>query len=291
MYQALELFFCSVQVYYNYLSIHAGLLDFHRRQLMLQACSSFIDPIKENSSLVNRINPTINPFDVQSLQAWYQMRQCIMDLGRKYLKRIFLYSSCFLAAYLGFAIYRLLGIFNFIDSEVSNVMVLLSGVDTFFVLGNILAMLYYGASINNLFVTDQLLLVKLKHTIVLIKKHLKLVQVDPDFISGTDEQNSNSLEGRLHLNDEYMKFLAGQIRAYKKRKPEKTRAQIRRKLDHLIKEVDIIRERLEIESLHHPLRIMGLKATYELMNQIYTGLASVGIAIIQQATQSEAKLK
>ncbi|TNV83100.1 hypothetical protein FGO68_gene934 [Halteria grandinella] len=286
MYQVFELFFCSVQVYFNYVFVHAGLIDFHRREKMLLACSGLIDPIKDNKCPAYRSNPTINFFDVQSLQTWYQMRQCILDLGRKYLKRIFLYSSCFLAFYLGFVIYRLLGVFKLIDSEVSNAMVLLSGVDTIFVLGNILAMLYYGASVNSLFVTDQLLLVKLKHAIVLIKKHLKLVLSKSEKDDSNILSDSGSLEDRVNFDDEYMKILAVQIMAYQRRKPEKTRADIRKKLDKLIKEVDIIRERLEIESQHHPLRIMGLKATYELMNQIYTGLATVGIAVIQQATQS-----
>ncbi len=53
-------------------------------------------------------------------------------------------------------------------------------------------------------------------------------------------------------------------------------------IDDLIDEIDNIKERLEIDGEHKPLRLLGLKATYDLMNQIYTGLFTLVLAVAQQ---------
>lgn len=53
-------------------------------------------------------------------------------------------------------------------------------------------------------------------------------------------------------------------------------------IDDLIDEIDNIKERFEIDGEHRPLRLLGLKATYDLMNQIYTGLFTLLLAIAQQ---------
>ncbi len=53
-------------------------------------------------------------------------------------------------------------------------------------------------------------------------------------------------------------------------------------IDELICEIDNIKERLEIDGEHKPLRLLGLKATFELMNQIYTGILTLFLAICQQ---------
>eukprot|EP00350_Pseudokeronopsis_sp_OXSARD2_P003668 CAMPEP_0170549556 /NCGR_PEP_ID=MMETSP0211-20121228/7700_1 /TAXON_ID=311385 /ORGANISM="Pseudokeronopsis sp., Strain OXSARD2" /LENGTH=71 /DNA_ID=CAMNT_0010855629 /DNA_START=1844 /DNA_END=2059 /DNA_ORIENTATION=+ len=53
------------------------------------------------------------------------------------------------------------------------------------------------------------------------------------------------------------------------------------KIDLMLKEIDVIIERLEYDFEYNPLKIMGLKATNGLMNTIYTTLASLGFAFIQ----------
>jgi len=54
--------------------------------------------------------------------------------------------------------------------------------------------------------------------------------------------------------------------------------------------IDIIISRLEIDFDQQPMKILGLKATYQLMNQIYTTLFTMGFALAQRivATSSAA---
>ncbi|TNV82796.1 hypothetical protein FGO68_gene899 [Halteria grandinella] len=272
VYTALDLILNSFHIYFNYIFIYAGLIDFHRRVKIMSACGALIDPVKENLDIDYRIFPTVNFFDVHSLHSWYQMRQCLMDLGKRYLNAIFIYSSFFLAGYLGFLIYRMLAVFEFIEDSSSSVFFAYATYDQFLFLANILLMLYYGACVNQQFVTDQLLLVQLKTCVILVKKHISYILTlsDEDFLEDTE------------YDDQYFIIIARQLIAYRNRKPNMSNKQIKQKLERLIKEIDIIRERLDIESNHHPLRIMGLKATFELMNQIYTGLITLAGAVIQQ---------
>jgi hypothetical protein len=47
----------------------------------------------------------------------------------------------------------------------------------------------------------------------------------------------------------------------------------------LIEEIDTIIERLEIDEEHQPLRLLGVKTSYELMSEIYTTLITIALAV------------
>jgi hypothetical protein len=51
-------------------------------------------------------------------------------------------------------------------------------------------------------------------------------------------------------------------------------------------EIDVIIEKLDFDAEHNPLRLLGLKATYELMNSIYTTLLTIAFAVVQKLMQS-----
>ena len=71
-----------------------------------------------------------------------------MDFGKKYMLRIFIYSSVFLGVYLFYTAVLLLSFFKIIDFEFSFVFNLMCIYDIVIVLGIILSMFYYGAAIN-----------------------------------------------------------------------------------------------------------------------------------------------
>lgn len=56
--------------------------------------------------------------------------------------------------------------------------------------------------------------------------------------------------------------------------------ELREHISEHIDEIDAVRERLEIDSNHRPLKLLGLTCSYELMNQIYTMIATVGLGVI-----------
>jgi hypothetical protein len=66
--------------------------------------------------------------------------------------------------------------------------------------------------------------------------------------------------------------------------------EVKGKLKDLINEIDAIRERLEIDSNHQPLRLIGLKISYQLLNQIYTMLLTLVAAVLQRMMFSGASM-
>lgn len=79
-----------------------------------------------------------------------------MDFGRKYIMRIFMYSSVFLGMYVFYAVILLLSFFDFINIHFSLVFDLICIFDIVIILGIILSMFYYGAVINEEFIENKL---------------------------------------------------------------------------------------------------------------------------------------
>lgn len=99
----------------NYLFVAAGLIDFQRRVLMIQAIGSLVNPFKQDLDIKYQIFPTIILTCKESWHSWFSLRICAMDFGRKYMVRIFLYCSTFLAGYTFFVIVLLLDYFSIIS--------------------------------------------------------------------------------------------------------------------------------------------------------------------------------
>ena len=86
-----------------------------------------------------------------------------MDLGFKYMSRIFIYSSVFLGCYVFYAILMLLQFFKLIKGiDFSDLFNVLALYDIIYTLGLIVAMLHFGASVNHQYVRDQLQLLRIK---------------------------------------------------------------------------------------------------------------------------------
>ena len=145
LYSVLEILIGILVVYQNYLFIFGGYIDFNRRVNMLAACSVTLDPMKENYHPIYRQFPTINIACSHTIYTWFQMRTCLMDLGRKYMSRVFMYSSTFLGCYLFYLVLILLQFFGFFDVGLSFVGITIAMFDIIFVLGVNLAMLNCGA--------------------------------------------------------------------------------------------------------------------------------------------------
>jgi hypothetical protein len=55
----------------------------------------------------------------------------------------------------------------------------------------------------------------------------------------------------------------------------------------LIGEIDSIIERLEIDEEHQPLRLLGVRTSFELMSEIYTTLITITLAVGQKLVSGE----
>jgi hypothetical protein len=166
LYTTLEIVFTSFIVFLNYTFVFAGLVDFQRRMIMLKACGSMLEPVKTLQDPMYRTFPTVNYVDPPSLHSWFQMRLCLIDLGRKYMSRIFIYSSTFLGCYFFYLVILILNYFEFISLEITVVSNCIALYDIIFTLGVILLMFIYGANVNHQYVIDQLQLLKIKQILI-----------------------------------------------------------------------------------------------------------------------------
>ncbi|CDW74110.1 UNKNOWN [Stylonychia lemnae] len=212
----------------NYLFIISGLIDFHRRVLMIEACGALLNPFKPLINIKYQIFPSINMTYKQSIQSWMDLRVQIINI-----KLSWFFYVC-------------------VIFDVVNVFLIL------------LIMLYFGARFNHQFIRDRLQLSKLKQALL-------FSQINID----------NIKNGAIYTGP-FLKLITRDIQQALKKFDQDT---MKQKIQDVMDEIDVIMQRLEIDGEHQPLKLMGLKATFGLMNTIYTTLITVGFAILQRYFQ------
>lgn len=119
IYTAFEMIALTFFLLQNYFFLAAGYVDFQRRLFMIKSVGALINPFKNLYDVKYQLLPTINLLSTENINAWFQLRSCIMDFGRKYIMRVFMYSSVFLALYLFITVMLLLSFFGFISIKFS----------------------------------------------------------------------------------------------------------------------------------------------------------------------------
>ena len=244
---------------------------------MIQACGAMLDPQKSNYDPRLRIFPTINLIDGQSFQSWFILRFCIMDIGKKYMMRIMVYSSTFMGAYLFYAVILTLQYFDFIQTKFSLISNVYALYDIVFVMTAIIFMVWFGAGVNQQYLEDMKHLLKIKQTLIFIKVNYKRV-LDPAY----DVHDSEiPLKQYDRIHGIYLKVFQRLYFAQQKQE-EITIEEQRDHIADLIEEIQTMIDRLELDEQHQPLTLLGLKTSYDLMNQIYTTIIGMIVAIGQK---------
>lgn len=57
---------------------------------------------------------------------------------------------------------------------------------------------------------------------------------------------------------------------------------IKEDIDNIILEMEGIIDRLDAESQYRPLKLLGIKASYQLMNSIYASLFTITATVLQK---------
>eukprot|EP00347_Sterkiella_histriomuscorum_P018466 403345412 len=264
-------------LFQNYLFVIAGYVDFQRRYLMMKSVGALLNPFKDNYDVKYQIFPTINLASKESIFTWFQLRQCVMDFGKKYMMRIFMYSSVFLGMYLFLMAALILSFFGIIDFQFSMYFNLCCIYDIVFVLSIIMSMFYFGAIVNEQFVDNKLQLVKIKQTLLYVKFNLLRILNPKTKYTGAYLKIFQKICRQVHQD---------RIAEYKKRGKKFTSQEVitslKIQIDELVEQIESIIQRLEVENEHRPLKLLGLKATFGLMNQIYTTLLTVMAAVAQR---------
>ena len=76
-----------------------GVLDFKRKFFYARLMRSMLMPTPEKHFVYGNMFPSVNLLDAKSICSWISLRNGLLDLGKKYTQRVFLFSSCFIAFY------------------------------------------------------------------------------------------------------------------------------------------------------------------------------------------------
>eukprot|EP00347_Sterkiella_histriomuscorum_P009873 403339548 len=267
----------SMFLFQNYLFVFAGFVDFQRRFLMMKSVGALLNPFKESYDVKYQIFPTINLASKESIYTWFLLRQCVMDFGKKYMMRVFMYSSVFLGMYLFLSAALILSFFGFLDFQFSMYFYLSCLYDIVFVLGVIMSMFYYGAIVNEEFVDNKLQLVKIKQTLLYVKFNLVRIISAQTKYTGAYLKIFQKIFQQIH-QDRVAEF----TKKGNKFSSEDVINSLKLQIDELVEQIESIIQRLEVENEHRPLKLLGLKATSGLMNQMYTTIFTIIVAVAQR---------
>ena len=95
-----------------------GVLDFKRKYFYARMLRSMLLPTRDKHFTCGNMFPSINLLDAQSISSWMQLRNGMLDLGKKYTERVFLFSSCFILFYGILGVFLGLNYFRIINNNI-----------------------------------------------------------------------------------------------------------------------------------------------------------------------------
>ena len=185
-------------------------------------------------------------------------REALLDLGKKYTYRIFIYCSVFLALYVTLFAFIALVFFDILDYDLSLTIYISGFYDITVVLGILIAMIKIGADINQYFDT-------FKGIFIQFKKNMWDLKTQGEKVVNKRRRNQKTLKV-LHDLIEAQKISYDLKEAY---------------LDENMEFIEIIIQKLEYEKEQKPLKLLGLTVSYDLLKTIYSALATLAFATIQ----------
>lgn len=156
------------------------------------------------------------------------------------------------------AIFFLLSFFKLISYQIKLSVLVLGAYDIAVILGILIVLLQIGAEINTYFT-------KHKELLLTLKRYYLEMSTRYDYLAT-----------KTKFQSECLQLL---IEKYKELNLSDDDRQAR--IDDCINAIDYNIEILDYDSENNSLKLLGVKCTYELMSSIYTGLLSLGLAIVQ----------
>lgn len=132
--------------------ISFGIVDF-KRKLYFQKVLDKIIYTERNlnqSDCMNNV-PLIDILQPNNFKSWMDLRRATLDLGKKYTKRVFLYSSMFILFYGSLALFFTLTFFGILEFEISLPVILLGHYDIIAICGIMVYIVKKGADVNSYF--------------------------------------------------------------------------------------------------------------------------------------------
>lgn len=276
------------------LFVEIGGNDFERKKYVLESLSSMITPNKMRIDNIRfRYLPLINIFCPLNLKTWLNMRVLALDIGKRYFKRIELYSSIFLFVYgiitaiLLLGIYELLKVLKFEDHKLLYIMGLSESFISFLVLYR---MLYLGADINSFF-----------------KRHINELNINKSKINDVIQnfhkwRKLNSyVDSHLEKAKDFYYYCILYHQVKSKEQIENDVAigkvipnplheeQFIEYLKNLCEVYSQIAEEIQVHEEENSLRLLGFKLNNELLAQFYFALLTLVFSLLQKFLDTNSK--
>jgi hypothetical protein len=277
----------------SFLFIEVGGNDYARKESLMRYLSSMISPDKLTVEKENRLIPTINFMCPLNLQSWMDLRRLALDVGKRYMKRIEIYSSIILFCYGLIFIIIMLGNFKIITNfnyDKYPLFYLLGYIETFLMIIVLYRMVVNGVKIKNYVTThlSQLSFIKTsfiyvienfdewKHMTTYVNPYLDCIKLFYCYSRErqrliTLNRNSKLSYVRELLCHPYVNMLNND-EGFKKH------------LSLCVVSIERAMERIKFEDKHNPLELLGLKLTPELLSQFYVSLLTMTYSLVQYFT-------
>jgi hypothetical protein len=179
--------------YFNLLFVIFGLTDFKRKRFIQKIMGAFINAERNmNDPPFIKFTPVINLINPNYLKRWIILRKTALDLGEKYTRRVFMYTSIFIIAYGILATVFVLTFFKLLKFDIVMSVAILGAYDILTILGFIIQMIRVGAEVNIEFR-------KHKEILMGIKRHLINIHINYEALSNKSVFNSSSLSVIIKL--------------------------------------------------------------------------------------------
>lgn len=136
--------------YVNLSFIEIGVIDMKRKKFMMKGLEVMLEPNRSKVKNIYRLLPLFNYFDPQTLMSWIDLRMMALDVGKRFLIRIELYSGLYLITYGILAAIYLFWYFGVLAVEFPKSLIVVGAFEiinfTFF----LYSMFHIGAQINEL---------------------------------------------------------------------------------------------------------------------------------------------
>ncbi|CDW82679.1 UNKNOWN [Stylonychia lemnae] len=258
----------SVTYSVNQEFLRIGMIDMKRRLFLMRICEYILEPNKHKVKGVFKVFPLINYFDPQTLLSWMDMRQMLLDVGKRFHIRIELYIQMYLIVYILIAAVYLLyffQIFNFYMEKAMVAILIFEIVNQFVVL---YMNFYYGALINEISNNQLLRICELRNV-------LERLKVDWEKIVCCSRNNAVMMNNTFRLSLLYFDFVS------KDQGPERCKEILMESTAVL----EVVSFRLEKELQLNPITILGVPLNTTVLKAIQTSVISLIAAMINKKTQ------
>ncbi|EAS04223.2 transmembrane protein, putative (macronuclear) [Tetrahymena thermophila SB210] len=256
------------QIYfYTVLQLIYGFLDIKRKLFQQEQLAFMIAPRKIRNIDHFKIFPTINIFKISTLKAWQYVRQVCLEYGRSYYVRVQAVFGLLFIVMLIFITMLGLAIFKITKLEVCFITIIIS--DTSFLFIIILMLCYYCCKVNQSFLVHENIL----------KGNKSIIS---DIYRNRHKYFSDSLKSQNFIYNVGIQKIKQETIYFYQQDPSLYTLELLRDYDDQI-------EDLQYDFQNNPIKILGIKITFGLIQSVTITLFSILVTFVASFLKQRTK--